>query len=229
MLKFSKNPKNILGLIFLLVGIFVVLISIKDYIAFSEFKETAVITEGTITDIETKVKLKDGKRKESHTVYYEYIVDGVTYEKKTGNYDNSMSIGSSILLYYDPLNPDNIQLERGNDNFFGIGFGSIFSLIGFVIILSYFKKLFKFKRLKKTGYLVYAEVESVSVDNSVSIGGVHPSYLNCIYVDSQGKTYKFKSNAITEKVGDDIIGKTFPVYMSTTNSDDYFVDSSYFN
>lgn len=215
---------KIIGGIFAVLGLFFLLLGIIFYIKDVEFKKTAIKTTGTITEI-----VYDSSGESSSVVYVKFSVQGKTYEGKINYYTSSMYEGKSIVIYYDPSNPNNFQGEEASIVLliFAI-LGGVFFLVGIIFILIVTLKNIKRKKVINYNYKINASIIGVTINQTAIINGRHPYVLeaNCMS-PTDGKLYIFKSDYLFQDVSP-IIQQfnmtTIPVYVNPNNYNEYVMD-----
>lgn len=189
------------------------------------FKGNAVEIDAKITDI-----VVSGTRKHrSHTVYVTYQYDGETYEDVRFNeYDSGMRKGKTIKILIDPEDPEHVSSQYGMIFAGGvlIFMGVIFFCIGFIPLMVGAKKKSLKKRLMAEGRCIFAKVESVTMNTSLTVNGRHPYVVYCNHKDEyRDVVYRFKSGNIWEnpeycfEPGSDI-----RVYVNGDDYSKYYVD-----
>jgi len=117
----------IVGILFIIVGGFIIKSD-------SKFKETAIKTTATITDIDTYY---DTYNETHYTVSVEFEVDGIKYDGTLREYSVGMHIGGKIDIYYNPLNPN--DFISSSDKFLGI----LFVVMGMISFIFGSRPIFK--------------------------------------------------------------------------------------
>jgi hypothetical protein len=144
-----KRPPLFLGILFLLIGLVVAGFGVRTIIRAGQ-SESWPTVEGVV-----KVSEVDRRHDKDGTTYhadvmYEYTVDGTLYScdrVSYGDYGSSNSSharrvcnrypqGQTVVVYYDPGDPEEAVLEAGRTwaTFAVAGFGAIFALVGGGII-----------------------------------------------------------------------------------------------
>ena len=105
------------GVVTLLIGIFMFYMGANTYI--QSYKQTDwVFGSAYITDISELNRSGVGRGRISYSMTYEYFVDGTRYTGEYGPLANSIEVGKSIRIKYDPNAPENstgILAPGGND------------------------------------------------------------------------------------------------------------------
>lgn len=122
------------GVATLLIGIFMFYMGANTYI--QSYKQTDwVFGSAYITDISELNRSKVGRGGINYSMTYEYEVDGTHYTGKYGPLANSIEVGKSIRIKYDPNAPENstgVLAPSSSDLVFAIG-GLILAVVGFFI------------------------------------------------------------------------------------------------
>ena len=134
------------GVATLLIGIFMFYMGANTYI--QSYKQTDwVFGSAYITDISPLNGGRVGRGGISYSMTYEYEVDGTRYTGEYGPLANSIEVGKSIRIKYDPNAPENstgILAPGGNDLALVI-IGTILAVPGFFMtgILGLLRRLLR--------------------------------------------------------------------------------------
>ena len=134
------------GVAALLIGLFMFYMGANTYI--QSYKQTDwVFGSAYITDISPLNGSRVGRGGISYSMTYEYEVDGMRYTGEYGPLANSIEVGKSIRIKYDPNAPENstgILAPGGNDLALVI-IGTILAVPGFFMtgILGLLRKLLR--------------------------------------------------------------------------------------
>lgn len=122
------------GVATLLIGIFMFYMGANTYI--QSYKQTDwVFGSAYITDISELNRSKVGRGGINYSMTYEYEVDGTHYTGKYGPLANSIEVGRSIRIKYDPSAPENstgFLSPSSSDLVFAIA-GLILAVVGFFL------------------------------------------------------------------------------------------------
>lgn len=230
-----KNNKNafiqfIFPTIFIVAGLFIIILGIYLNKENSKFMKDAIETEAEITEITTS---RDSDGNVSHSVEVIFYVDGKEYGGILGYYNSNMYEGKIIDIYYEPQNPNNFRSDNLNTVIFiMLPFGSICIIAGFFILYPDIKSI-HLKKLKKYGRRIDAKIDDISLNTNYSVNGQHPYIIECSYFDEiKDKFYSFTSQNIWINLQPIINAKnitTIPVYIDENDSRKYFVDISIFD
>ena len=120
------------GVAALIIGLFMFYMGANTYI--QSYKQTDwVFGSAYITDISQLNRSRVGRGGISYSMTYEYEVDGMRYTGEYGPLANSIEVGKSIRIKYDPNAPENstgILAPGGNDLALVI-IGTILAVPGF--------------------------------------------------------------------------------------------------
>ncbi len=218
----------IFGGIFAVFGIVAIAVGIWLFMDDMEFKENALTTEAVITDIESH-RYKSGKKyKTSYTVYIEYVVDGKTYNSTLGHYNSAMRVGKSVEIMYNPENPADC---RGNTSVVELviisAIGSVFTLIGVLIIVSFSRKSMGRVTVKKNGQRMEGIITNVVEDTSMRVNGQCGCRAEVEVVDADtGFKYLFSSETVMNSVEEvsSYIGGSVDVYVNPIDKNRNYVD-----
>lgn len=207
----------VFGVIFLIIGLFVA----KDE---KEFRENALQTTGTITEITVDyIRKTDGKTKKEYDVYIEYTVDGIVYNDRLSYYDSSMHKGQSITLYYNPEDPSDVIGEKTGTGVF-ILVSCFFIILGIVFIIPSVLSGNKKKKLMESGEKVRGIITNVYVDNNISYNGRHPYRAECEVTDAfTGEVYLYSSERVMNDITH-LMGSPVDVYYDPNNKKKYYID-----
>ena len=134
------------GVAALLIGLFMFYMGANTYI--QSYKQTDwVFGSAYITDISQLNGGRVGRGGISYSMTYEYFVDGTRYTGEYGPLANSIEVGRSIRIKYDPNAPENstgILAPGGNDLALVI-IGTILAVPGFFMtgILGLLRRLLR--------------------------------------------------------------------------------------
>ena len=135
------------GVVTLLIGIFMFYLGANTYI--QSYKQTDwVFGSAYITDISELNRSGVGRhRGTNYSMTYEYFVDGTRYTGEYGPLANSIEVGRSIRIKYDPNAPENstgILAPGGNDLALVI-IGTVLAVPGFFMsgILGVLRRLLR--------------------------------------------------------------------------------------
>ena len=134
------------GVAALLIGLFMFYMGANTYI--QSYKQTDwVFGNAYITDISQLNRSRVGRGSISYSMTYEYEVDGMRYTGEYGPLANSIEVGRSIRIKYDPNAPENstgILAPGGNDLALVI-IGTILAVPGFFMtgILGLLRRLLR--------------------------------------------------------------------------------------
>lgn len=179
-----------LGILFLIIALITIGIGIVLQIRNNQFFKTTETTEAYIDDIVVSERTnyshssKKHRRKTTHTVYVSYEIDGTTYDNVSLNYYSSdMQKGDTITIHYAPEHPYDIQTK--GTQYLAILIpsilGFIFALVGFILLIIYFR-FQKKKKLITTGTCMKLPIVKIGIHHNVHVNG-HPGY----YVASLNK------------------------------------------
>ena len=106
------------------------------------FKLKIFGAQGTVTSVQTKTTA-DGIL-ESRDITLSYIANNTPYTANISNYDQEITIGEKVTVYYDLHSPENVGIKRS-------GYIAYLSII--IGIISVVKTGPKFLRIIKDNYL----------------------------------------------------------------------------
>lgn len=133
------------GIVTLLAGILMFSLGANTYI--QSYKQTDWVTGSAyITDI-SELNRRVGRGRINYSMTYEYFVDGTRYTGEYGPLANSIAVGKSIQIKYDPDAPENSTgfLKPVINDLVLVILGSVFAVCGFLMtgILGVLRKLLR--------------------------------------------------------------------------------------
>ena len=214
--KLVDLPFVIAGIIFVISGIFLFK-NTKDFMT-NATKTSGVISDIVCTDDNCKVTV-------------EFSVGSMKYTGELKEYSSLMKKGNTIIIYYDPQNPDNFKENVSYTiSYVFIGIGSLVSAAGLYVMIKTNLKYKKYTNVKVTGIKIEAKIVSIEIDNSVSKSGVNPYYVTCVGVNPVTRDEEiYRSEDIwfdVRKIIDDNHLEVLPVYIDVLNLSNYYVDVS---
>lgn len=223
----KNNTLIICYAVFAAIGIGVLVLDVWLFIDGSRFRQNAVEVTGEIVDI---IYSYDNDGDERHEVFVTYTFEGTTYERvRIMEYSSGMYVGKSISLLCDPENPGNVETESRfliitiMLTVMGIGF----SCVGIIPMGFEIKKKRKRKRLLSNGRVLYAAVERIGLNTSITVNGQNPYVIYCYWRDEYGDVqYRFKSdNLWTDPSVLFDRGSEIKVYVDENDFGTYYVDA----
>lgn len=224
--RWSDWATAIMGVIFIIIGIFTFFLSIFIIKTNNEKLNDFISTTGTITKIESYL---DNNDELSYRAYVKYTVKGRVYEDYANFYSTWMKEGNNITVYYDSDFPSEFKVEGENlfTNIIIISMGCGFILVGVRMIKDFLKTVDIKKHVLKEGEKVEAQIKEIYINENCTINGKHPYIIVCEWIHpSTGVTHKFKSKRFLNNPEKYLIGKTtMNVYVDMENPKMYYVDT----
>ncbi len=182
------------GMVFAVLGIFILCISVSVHMREKSFMEKALQTTAVITDIVTKTRHTSDGKEIDHYVYVEYEVDGTEYEQRLNHYSSSMRIGDTVEINYAPDNPASILSAPGVQLLVVLPVALIFTAVGVCFIVAEIKRAVKVNRLIQQDMFIYCDnwYEGAS---RTTVNNVRYNEVRCEYVDEMGRQHVFTSAA----------------------------------
>ena len=214
---------TVIGVVCILIGIFVGLISPIN------FKSHAKPVQAHIEDIKesfesTRYRGKY-KTEKNHKVLVSYTYNDKDYETYLDSYSFLMKEGNSIEVYVDINNPNNVR-SLSTDMLLGASFavlGVVFLCLSMRNLTAIGESENRRDSLIQSGRKVYAMVTSYEEDYSLEVNGKYPYYYIC--VDDDGNSYKSDSYFSKSTGGKPLaVGTQVLVYVDSSDSSSYFVD-----
>jgi hypothetical protein len=197
-----------------------------------KFRAKGVPAEGVVVDLIEK-RDSDGSSTYSPEVEFQ-TPDGESHTYVSGTSSNppSWDRGEKVTLRYDPGNPERVRLDGFMDNWFGptiLGaMGSVFSLLGFGIIVAAVRKRRMHAWLATNGMTIAAQYTGVVLDGSVKVNNRSPWALTAQWQHpTTGDIHTFQSAAIWFDPTDHVQRETLDVLVDADNPTRYRVDISF--
>lgn len=155
-------------------------------------------------------------------IYIQYKVDGIVYDTKLPYYDETLDIGSKVIVYYKIDNPSEII---GSNRF--VLQSSIMIVIGLVLIcvkavffVRYFKEEKRIKYLLSLNKYFDASIICVEEYEKEIKNNVVPKRIYCMY-----QNIEYKSNLIWEDANlNALVDHKVKVYYENDDYKNYYVD-----
>ena len=214
---------TVIGVVFILIGVFVGLISPIN------FKSHSKPVQAHIEDIKESFESTryrgEYKTEKSHTVLVSYTYNDKDYETYLDSYSFLMKEGDTIKVYVDINNPNNVR-SLSTDMLLGASFavlGVVFLFLSMKNLTAIGESENRRDSLIQSGRKVYAMVTSYEEDYSLEVNGKYPYYYIC--VDDDGNSYKSDSYFSKSTGGKPLaVGTQVLVYVDSSDSSSYFVD-----
>lgn len=217
-----KNSMKIFIMVFLIIGIvFVglcaVFAGVNIYIK-NNYNETDAVVMGF-----EHQRSASGKSDTNYTLI-SYVVEDTEYQTTISAYSSSWRVGDTIKVYTDSDNPDAVKVTLSPIFFIVFGFvGSVFAVIGFVMLSRAVKLRKKKKQLFENGLTLHAEIVDFFPNTRIAVNGMHP-YIVVVEYDELGQKHRFVSENVWERMNDSYIGDMVTVYYAQNNMNNYYVD-----
>lgn len=209
MKKGNKNFK-VLGIIFILVGLFyVVIFEGSNYLFLTvgnRAKADAIIEKVNEDSIDVVYNIDDEE------IHINLKEDPDEYHK-----------GQKIKVYYDKDNHKDAFVMTTFNGFPASIFGGMFCVVGIIFYIIYYKNNKLYKRLMENGTIVSAKIVNISKV------GVSSYIINCEFDGFDGKKYYYKSDTLNYNPADILNYKEIDkisVYVDMNNLNNYYVDIS---
>lgn len=227
--KIRKAPSVcfLMGIIYAIVGIIFLIVGITVSVHNNNFLKTAQQTNAVISQIEKEYyNDSHGDRKARHSVRVKYEIDGKQYEELLNYYSSDMREGDTIIINYSPDDPSKIITNMGSKilGFVIITLGSIFALLGFILIMKKILSDQKRNKLIQSGECLTGIITNVEKNKYVTINKMHPYKAECEVIDPySNEKYLYSSDNIMGNISD-LIGREVMVYVESNNKKNYYVD-----
>ena len=226
-----KKTVNITFKIFFSIGVLMLLIAGYLYYKSIEFKKNSLKTTAEVIEL---VSHQSNNNSIMYSPKLSYVVNGEKYfyTSNTSSSPSSYDIGEKVTVFYDPKNPNEIELD-GLYSYFGTlaltGMGLLFSIIGIIPMYLSKRKNKKEEWLKLNGKKIQAKLVGVTQNNFYQVNGRSPYVINAQFFDDpSNKIHNFKSEDIWFDPTQFIQNKeTVDVIIERGNFEKYFVDVSF--
>jgi hypothetical protein len=222
---------SVLKYIFLVVGLGLLTGAFILYQNKKAFLEKAVSAQGTV------IELLESRSDNSTT--YKPLVSFTTKEGRQIEFTSSVSSnppsydeGETVKVLYYPGDPKEATINDFMSIWFGpliVGFlGTVFSLVGFFIILFKNLKQRRSQYLLDNGKRIETKFDSVQFNNSYKVNGRSPFQIYSQWLDTNtNELYVFKSDNIWFDPTDFIKTEEIKVMIDPKNPKKYFMDISF--
>lgn len=204
-----------IGLIFLLIGLFLLIVSFIINSHVNEKTKDYVEIKAEIYEIKTSNNMdNDG------TFWVKYTVNGEEYTANTNSYLSSKRIGDKITISYDPNNPSEINYNLKISTIIFYVVGGLCALIGLIILIINSRRNSNIY-LIETGipteaFITYNGVTNVTINNS-------PTYIvKAQATDDMGVVRNYKSKLLENPFYTD--QQTITVYIDPFKRKKYYMD-----
>ena len=223
---------KITSVVFLLLGAGMLYGGLHLYRTTQEFVAGAATASGTVVELD---------RRTSNNGDYTYapVVEFSTPDGKDFRFVSSASSsppafarGEVVRVLYTPANPAEARIDSFGQLWAGglilAGLGATFFLAGFGIHYYFWRRGRTQADLKAHGRSVLADIESVSLDSSVTLNGRHPYRILAQWQDpTTAKIHLFHSDNLWFNPEKYIERKQLTVYLDLANPKKYYVDVSF--
>lgn len=220
----AEGTLNLIGIIFLLIGVIMVIASVCTFVGAKRFEANAEKTTAVITEIDRYTTGSGDDRTTHYDVYVEYRVDRQVYNGILNTYTSSMYEGKEIEVMYDPAKPTDVRVKDYIAPIILAIMGLVFGGVGGGMFFANVAASGKRKRLLENGDRVTGTITNVITVMNVRINNRHP-YKAEVEVNDPftGEKYLYSS----KQVLDDIyymVGSTVDVYVDRDDKSKYYVD-----
>ena len=227
--RIRKTPSVcfLMGIIYAIVGIIFLIIGITISVHNNNFLNSAQKTNAVISKIEKEYyNDSDGERKTKHSVCVKYEINGKQYEELLDYYSSDMREGDTIIINYSPDDPSKIITNMGSKilGFVIIPLGSIFALLGLILIMKNIHSDQKRNKLIQSGECLTGIITNVERNKYVAINKIHPYKAECEVIDPySNEKFLYSSDNIMGNISA-LIGREVTVYVDSNNKKNYYVD-----
>lgn len=227
--------------IFPLTGIGMLIGAFSSYRNTSSFVKEASRAEGTVVDI---VLVDMGVNTRRTSSVYKPTINFVNHEgekveftSSVGTNPPSYSKGQKVEILYRPTEPQNAQINDfgslWSDSIILAGMGGGFFILGIIVVITFALALSglsdrKNEFLKKSGVPIQTKLQSVEINTSLSVNGVHPFVvLTQWHNPSTSEQHIFRSDNLWFDPSDYIKSERITVFIEENNPKKYYVDLSF--
>ena len=220
----TEGTTNLLGIVFLLVGVIMIVASVCTFVGEKQFEAKAEKTTAVITEIDRYTTGSGDDRTTHHDVYVEYRVDRQVYNCMLNTYTSSMYEGKEIEVMYDPENPGDVRVSNYIAPIILVFMGLIFGGVGGGLFFANIAAGSKRKKLMANGERLSGTITDVITVTNVRINGRHPYKAEIEVVDPYtGETYLYSSRQVINDISY-MVGSTVDVYVAPDDKSRYYVD-----
>lgn len=214
----------ILGSIFFILGLVLAVLGGIRYADRNKFMKKAETAWAEITDIDEHVYYRRGRRRTNHSVWVEYVVDDIIYNKKLNNFNSSMYVGATIEVYYDPENPSDVRTDSKAAEIILLSMGGGFAVLGGIFLIIVIAKKKKINYLMQNGDVVTGTIVNITRNMAVRINGRHPFKAEVqVKNPFDGEVYLYSSENINCDISQ-FMGSQVNVYVDKNKKSKYYVD-----
>ncbi len=223
--------------IFPLTGIGMLIGAFSSYRNTSSFVNEASRAEGTVVDI----VLVDMVNTRRTSIVYKPTInfinqkgEKVEFTSSVGTNPPSYSKGQKVEVLYRPTELQNAQINDfgslWSDSIILGAMGGGFFIVGILIIIPFAFVLSERnnKYLAKSGVPIQSKFQSVEVNTSLSVNGLHPFVILTQWQNpSTSELHVFRSNDLWFDPSDYIKSERITVFIEENNPKKYYVDLSF--
>ncbi|MDZ5435197.1 DUF3592 domain-containing protein [Pseudomonas fluorescens] len=222
---------SIIKYVFSFVGVALLSGAVTSYKNTNDFLKEVVPATGTVVDFV--------KSRSSDSVSYRPVVrfvsqDGqvVEFTSSVGKSRRAYSLNDTVEVLYSPFNVQEVKINR----FFELWgpfmvmlvMGAVFLSIGLIIVLVIGLRNRKKEYLQRHGVAVEAEIQSVDLNESISMNGKSPFMIVCHWLNPETRElHVFESESIWFDPSKYITSETIKVLLEHGNPKKYHVDVSF--
>lgn len=222
---------TIIKYVFLTIGTAMLAGAIYLYLDKQTFLEKAEVAQGKVVEMLSS--------RSNNSIMYRPVFEFTTKDGQKIEFTSSVSSnppsyseGESVEILYDPSNPNKADINGFSSLYLGpliLGIlGTVFFLIGFLIILFGYLKQKKSQYLLNNGKRISTKFENVQLNTNLSVNGRNPFQICSQWLDTTtNELYVFKSDNIWFDPTDFIKTEEIKVMIDPNNPKKYFMDISF--
>ena len=221
---------SIIKYTFTSIGLAMLVATFFLYQSTQSFLSTAQTTNGIVIDVVSS--------RSNDTITYAPVISFIAPDGReviftsSGSKPAAYTVSDSVEVLYQPSNPNDVRINTMSDlwgpTMLMSILGSVFFLIGFIIILVGRAKNKRIKHLKSNGTPVEAKFQSVELNVALKVNGKSPYQIITQWTNPQtSKLHIFKSENIWFDPSSHIKDENITVLIERNNPKTYYVDTSF--
>lgn len=226
-----SNVIKWVGLIFGSVGLLFAGLGGWFYVSDQQMAKNASRTSGTVIALDRRRGSEGGS---TYAPVVEWTDrEGTRHEFTSSTSSNPAAFdrGESVTVMYDPAKPGQAKIDSFGQRFLlpliFVGMGSVFAIIGGVMVFLFLRRKKTIARLKSSGIRIEADFTSCDIDRSVKLNNRSPFR---VYAQAKhpatGQLASFKSDPIWLNLTKELEGQTVPVLLDPNAPKQHYVDLS---
>jgi len=183
---FLRDVRSLVGFIFTPIGGIVLVIGVVWLNTQIRLARHGVETQAVVKDKHvSSSRDSEGKTSYSYKVLYEFKTAGgkaFTSDQSIGKpLYNRTAIGDTIIILYDPANPDSNAVKADRSRLIGpvlfTALGGIFTVIGLALLLASWRSASRITTILKRGIEAVGRITSIRRNTSYEVNGRHVFFI----------------------------------------------------